>query len=77
MTNITASRFLANVLMEPEILADPRHRLILGAILSLMDAGEMVDAVTVADQLARHDLLDQAGGHDFLIEVADSWRPAS
>jgi replicative DNA helicase len=72
--NDIASRFIANVLMEPEILADSRHRLILGAILSLMDADVAVDLVTVADQLSRHGLFDQAGGLDFLAEVANSWR---
>lgn len=61
MNNI-ASRFLANVLVEPEILADPRHRIILGAILSLLDDDRPVDLVIVADQLMRHGLLDQAGG---------------
>jgi replicative DNA helicase len=42
--------------------------------LSLMDADVAVDLVTVADQISRHGLFDQAGGLDFLAEVANSWR---
>jgi replicative DNA helicase len=71
-TDIT-SRFIAAVLMDPEILDDPRHRYILAAVLSLLDAGEHVDVMAVADHLDKHGLLGAAGGREYLIEVVNNW----
>lgn len=47
----------------------PAHGHVYEAIVSLSAQGEPVDPVTVADELARHDLLDAIGGPAALIEL--------
>jgi replicative DNA helicase len=71
-TDIT-SRFIAAVLMDQDVLSDSRHRLILGAALALLDDDQAVDVMSVADHLAKHGLLESAGGREYLIEVVTSW----
>lgn len=47
----------------------PAHQLIYDAITTLYGDGQPVDAVTVADVLARHDQLDRIGGPSRLVEL--------
>jgi hypothetical protein len=47
----------------------PKHQFIFGAITSLAADGAPVDIVTVADHLRRLDLLDNAGGADYLLDL--------
>ena len=50
----------------------PAHQHIFNAITSLFGAGEPADIVTVADELARANLLDGIGGNATLIELQAS-----
>ncbi|MDA8314737.1 MAG: AAA family ATPase [Actinomycetota bacterium] len=47
----------------------PAHGHIFSAVLSLFEAGEPVDAVTVADELRRRGLLDQVGDPTVLVSL--------
>jgi len=47
----------------------PAHGHIFSAILSLFEAGEPVDAVTVADELRRRGLIDQVGDPTVLVSL--------
>ncbi|MEZ5341136.1 MAG: replicative DNA helicase [Acidimicrobiales bacterium] len=47
----------------------PAHGHVFDAILSLYSAGEPVDAVTVADELKRADLLEVSGGPGILLDL--------
>ena len=48
---------------------DPDHRTIYDAMIRLDDTGRPVDAITVADELNRTGLLDQAGGMGYLLDL--------
>lgn len=50
----------------------PAHSLIYEAIFQLFNRGEPVDAVTVADELRRTGNLEQCGGIEYLLEMADA-----
>ena len=47
----------------------PAHRHVFESIRSLAAVGEPVDAVTVADELRRDDLLDAVGGSNLLVDL--------
>ena len=47
----------------------PAHRHVFESIRSLAAVGEPVDAVTVADELRRNDLLDAVGGSNLLVDL--------
>ena len=49
----------------------PEHRAIFRQIAMLVDRGEPVDVVTVADRLLATGELDAAGGHTYLAELAE------
>lgn len=50
----------------------PAHGLIFSAIFQLFNRGEPVDAITVSDELRREGNLEQCGGIEYLLEIADS-----
>lgn len=60
---LDVSRFdhIAGVVVEADFFVR-EHRAIFRAISRLIDAGKMVDAITVAEFLEQHGMLDQAGG---------------
>ena len=49
----------------------PEHRVIFRQIALLVDRGEPVDVITVADRLLATGELDAAGGHTYLAELAE------
>ena len=49
----------------------PEHRAIFRQIALLVDRGEPIDVVTVADRLLATGELDAAGGHQYLAELAE------
>lgn len=49
----------------------PEHRAIFRQIALLVDRGEPVDVITVADRLLATGELDAAGGHQYLAELAE------
>ena len=49
----------------------PQHRMIFRQIALLIDRGEPVDVVTVADRLHVNGELEPAGGHQYLSELAE------
>jgi len=53
----------------PEDFYKPAHGHLFEAVTSLYGQGEPVDAVTVADELRRADLLDAVGGHTTLVSL--------
>ncbi len=55
--------------LEPEHFYRPAHGHVYEAILSLYSAGEPIDAVTVAEELARANLLEAIGGPALLIDL--------
>ena len=46
-----------------------RHRAIYEAILAVRNSGAVVDVVTVGDELDRSGILDDSGGHGYLLEL--------
>lgn len=56
-------------ILEPEHFYRPAHAHVYDAILSLYSAGDPIDAVTVAEELARANLLDAIGGPSLLIDL--------
>jgi replicative DNA helicase len=48
------------------------HRVVFRAIANLKDAAQACDAVTLGDWLSRHELLDEAGGLAYAIELANN-----
>jgi replicative DNA helicase len=55
--------------LEPEHFYRPAHGHVYEAILSLYSAGEPIDAVTVAEELRRANLLEAIGGPALLIDL--------
>ena len=55
----------------------PEHRAIFRQIALLVDRGEPVDVITVADRLLATGELDAAGGHTYLAELAEQTPTAS
>src|SRR5215207_809336 len=55
--------------LRPDDFYKPAHGHVYAAVQALYSAGEPVDPVTVADELARADLLDSAGGAATLVEL--------
>ena len=60
---------VASESVAPSDFYKPAHGHVYDAIVSLSARGEPVDPVTVADELARHDLLEAAGGPAALIDL--------
>nr|WP_136251043.1 replicative DNA helicase [Ningiella ruwaisensis] len=60
---------VADLLIESDFY-NRSHRVIFAAILRLIGANESVDTVTVKDNLAKHNQLEDAGGFAYLIELA-------
>lgn len=50
----------------------PEHRAIFRQIAALIDRGEPVDVITVADRLLATGELESAGGHTYLAELAEN-----
>jgi replicative DNA helicase len=50
----------------------PEHRAIFRQIAKLVDLGQPVDVITVADRLLATGELDAAGGHTYLAELAET-----
>ncbi len=50
----------------------PEHRAIFRQIAALIDRGEPVDVITVADRLLATGELESSGGHTYLAELAES-----
>ena len=50
----------------------PEHRAIFRQIAKLVDLGQPVDVITVADRLLATEELDAAGGHTYLAELAET-----
>ncbi len=64
----------ANVALEklhPEDFYKPSHQAIFAAVISLFDANEPIDAVTVAEALRRTDMLERVGGVAYLTDLID------
>ena len=59
----------AEVLPGPDVFYRPAHAHIYEAILTLTAKGSSPDAVTIAEELRRADLLDSAGGVKALVEL--------
>ena len=55
----------------------PQHRAIFRQIALLVDRGEPVDVITVADRLLATGELDAAGGHTYIAELAEQTPTAS
>ncbi len=62
--------------IEQQLVAEdfykPAHGHVFAAIRSLSSAAEAIDAVTVADELRRNNLLDELGGLNFLLELQNA-----
>ncbi len=56
-------------ILEPEHFYRPAHGHVFEAVLSLYSAGEPIDAVTVAEELRRANLLEAIGGPGLLIDL--------
>ena len=59
-------------LLRPEDFGSPRHAAIFRAIVAEHRAGGVADPLTVGQRLQRSGKLDEAGGHDYLLDLLDS-----
>jgi replicative DNA helicase len=62
--------------LEPEHFYRPDHRAIYAAMRALYNAGQKIDHVTVAEQLAQNGELEQLGGPQAIEELV-AWVPAT
>ena len=56
----------------PEDFYKPAHGHVFAAIKVLSQSADAVDVVTVADELRRHNLIDELGGLNFLLELQNA-----
>ncbi len=75
---------LGSLLLDPETIHDVRgglfaedfyrdpHALIYRAILAVLDSGRPLNLVSIVEELHRSGKYDAIGGHDYLVEVAES-----
>ncbi len=59
-------------LLEPDCFYLYDHQLIFKAIHSLFESNKPVDLVTVRDELSKRDQLEQVGGVDYLVRLAEA-----
>lgn len=57
--------------LSAEDFYDHRHQLIFAAMLHLYERHQPVDLLTLADQLKKHEQLEEAGGGDYLSELTN------
>ena len=56
-------------ILPPDAFYQTKHEMIYQAILSLFERGNPVDLITLADELKRHNKLDEIGGAYYLTEL--------
>jgi replicative DNA helicase len=84
---VAEAQILGGILRDPSILAElaletddfagPRHRLIFGEMRNLAAAGSLIDAVTITARLEQIGKLAAVGGHEGVVEISLSWPTAS
>jgi replicative DNA helicase len=57
---------------EAEWFYRPDHRVVFQVLLDVYDRGDPIDLYVVQDELKRRDQLDQVGGTDYIISLAES-----
>lgn len=50
----------------------PEHSLIYSSVLSIADSSDNLDVVTISERLSRNGNLEEIGGLEYLLEIADS-----
>ncbi|MFN2421903.1 MAG: replicative DNA helicase [Gemmatimonadota bacterium] len=70
MLEETAADRAMEILTEDDFY-HPAHRRIFHAIAMLRDQGHAPDAMSVREELRRHDALDEAGGADYLARIVE------
>jgi len=63
--------------LRPEDFYDPKYRLVFQTMMDLYQKHELIDFVTIADQLSDHKQIEEIGGSAFLAELASSVPTAS
>ncbi len=58
--------------LEPSMFFREAHRRLFRAMARLFERGEVIDVVTVADDLTKTDELESAGGLDYIAELLDA-----
>jgi replicative DNA helicase len=58
-----------DVIKDPEVFYDPRHRDIFTSAIKLFEENKPIDLVTIADQLEKHQKLERIGGRSYLAEL--------
>lgn len=56
--------------LKPDYFFEPRNNLIFSTILTLVQKGREVDVITIANELSKKGKLKQAGGNEYLSELA-------
>lgn len=59
------------VVLEPDAFARPAHRTIYNAMLRLVDAGSLIDPLTLSSSLASHSELERSGGMEYVGYLVD------
>jgi hypothetical protein len=59
-------------ILDNDALYSRRHQLIYGAMIACRERGDPPDPLLVAEELARASQLDDVGGRDYLIELAET-----
>ncbi len=57
---------------ESERLYRPDHRKLFVVLVDMYDRGDPVDLITVRNELGRRELLEEVGGVDYLVQLAES-----
>lgn len=60
------------LIIKPDDFYDPRHRRIAEVLRELYNANVPIDLVTLLDALRRKDVLEDVGGAEFLVQLAES-----
>ncbi len=59
---------------EPSWFYVPAHQKLFEVLIDLYDdPSKAIDLIVVSDELRRRDLLDFVGGHDYMIQLAESF----
>ncbi len=71
-SNIHIIGEVLQVLQGPEDFAKPSHGALYTVLVDLYDRNQSLDSVQIIQELRNRDLLDQVGGTDYIVQLAES-----
>lgn len=64
---------VALIIGTPEAFYERTHQALYATLVALADAGKAIDLIVVTDELRRRQLLDEVGGQEYMIQLAESF----